>query len=108
EGKLTIKGLSMGAARAEYEYTIPALEAAEMLETLCLRPIVEKTRYCVEYGGLTFEVDEFGADNEGLVVAEVELDTEDQPISLPDWIGDEVTHDPRYYNANLIAHPFNT
>jgi len=106
KGYLTIKGITVGATRAEYEYQIPADEASEMLDNLCERPLIEKTRYRVEHEGLTWEVDEFDGDNAGLIIAEVELDEEDQAIVLPDWIGEEVTADRRYYNANLIANPF--
>jgi len=105
-GYLTIKGLSVGATRAEYEYEIPAGEASEMLDNLCERPLIEKTRYRLEYHGLTWEVDEFDGDNAGLIIAEVELDDEDLAITLPDWVGKEVTGDRRYYNASLIADPY--
>lgn len=107
-GYLTIKGITVGATRAEYEYEIPAAEANEMLDNLCERPIIEKTRYKIPCGGLTWEVDEFAGVNQGLIVAEVELDEESQEITLPDWAGDEVTGDPKYFNANLIAKPFST
>jgi len=106
KGWLTIKGITVGATRAEYEYEIPADEASEMLDNLCERPLIEKTRYRIEHQGLTWEVDEFDGDNAGLIIAEVELDEEGQAIVLPDWVGEEVTDDPRYYNANLIANPF--
>jgi CYTH domain-containing protein len=106
QGFLTIKGVSIGAARAEYEYEIPAGEASEMLDNLCKRPLIEKTRYRVERHGMIWEIDKFVGDNAGLVIAEVELENEDQAIVLPDWVGEEVTGDPRYYNANLIAEPF--
>jgi CYTH domain-containing protein len=105
---LTVKGRSAGAARAEYEYTIPREHAEEMLDRLCLRPLVEKTRYRIPWGGLTWEVDEFGGANAGLVVAEVELAREDQAIELPPWVGREVTQDPRYANASLVARPYAT
>ena len=106
KGYLTIKGISVGASRAEYEYEIPAGEASEMLDNLCERPLIEKTRYRLEHHGLTWEVDEFDGDNAGLIVAEVELDDEDQAITLPDWVGKEVTGERRYYNASLIAEPY--
>ena len=77
-----------------------------MLDNLCERPLIEKTRYRVEHQGLTWEIDEFDGDNTGLIIAEVELEEEDQAIMLPDWVGKEVTGDPRYYNASLIADPF--
>ena len=102
---ITIKGLTVEATRSEFEYAIPLSDAQEMLE-LCEQPIIEKTRYVVEAGGLRWEIDEFGGVNRGLIVAEVELDDPNQDIDLPDWIGAEVTDDPRYYNANLIAHPY--
>ena len=108
KGYLTIKGITVGATRAEYEYEIPADEAGEMLDNLCERPLIEKTRYRVEHQGLTWEVDEFDGDNTGLIIAEVELDEEDQAIVLPDWVGEEVTDDARFYNANLIANPYTT
>ena len=102
---ITVKGLTVGATRSEFEYPIPLPDAEEMLE-LCEQPIIEKTRHLVDLGGLRWEVDEFIGANRGLVVAEVELDDPDQSIDLPDWIGAEVTDDPRYYNANLIDHPY--
>lgn len=106
ESFLTIKGPSKGIARAEYEYRIPPREAAEMLDTLCLQPLIEKYRYRIEHAGLVWEVDEFLGENQGLTLAEVELTDEDQAFSLPDWAGADVSHDPRYYNANLVRHPF--
>ena len=108
KGWLTIKGITVGATRAEYEYEIPADEAGEMLDVLCERPLIEKTRYRIEHQGLIWEVDEFDGDNAGLIIAEVELEEENQTVVLPDWIGEEVTDDPRYYNANLIANPYAT
>jgi adenylate cyclase len=105
-GFLTIKGITVGASRSEYEYSIPVADALEMLANLCLRPLIEKRRYRVEHGGLTWEVDVFFGDNEGLVLAEVELDDETQQIDLPPWVGREVTGDARFYNANLIRHPY--
>jgi CYTH domain-containing protein len=105
-GYLTVKGASSGAVRAEYEYEIPGEEAREMLDNLCERPLIEKTRYCVEYQGLTWEVDEFAGSNAGLIIAEVELDEADQAVPWPDWVGKEVTADRRYYNAILIAEPY--
>ncbi len=105
-GFLTIKGVSRGAARAEYEYAIPPADAREMLEDLCLRPQIEKARHRVRYGGLLWEIDEFFGDNAGLIMAEVELDDEDQDILLPPWIDREVTGNPNYFNANLSQHPY--
>ena len=105
-GYLTIKGITVGAVRSEFEYEIPRADADQMLDELCEQPLIEKTRYEIEAGELTWEIDEFAGVNEGLIVAEVELEDEAQGIALPDWVGMEVSHDPRYFNANLIAHPF--
>lgn len=107
-GFLTVKGAGDGAARAEYEFEIPVAEADEMLDTLCLRPLIEKVRHLVPFAGLVWEVDEFSGDNRGLILAEVELEREDQPVVLPDWVGREVTGDPRYFNAYLVEKPFTT
>ena len=106
KGFITVKGISVGAARSEYEYEIPAPDANEMLDRLCERPLIEKTRYRIPMAGVVWEIDEFAGENRGLIVAEVELESEEQQVSLPDWIGREVTDDPRYFNANLVAHPF--
>ena len=103
---LTVKGITVGATRAEFEYDIPFGDAEQMLDELCERPLIEKTRHLIEYRDLTWEVDEFEGANAGLLVAEVELDEDGQAVELPSWVGDEVTDDPRYYNANLIAHPY--
>ncbi|NTV84819.1 MAG: CYTH domain-containing protein [Bacteroidales bacterium] len=103
---ITIKGISSGATRAEFEYEIPKEDAQYMLENLCIRPTIEKYRYKINIEGFTWEVDEFLGENEGLVVAEIELEAEDQEFPAPEWIGEEVTGDPRYYNANLVSNPF--
>ncbi len=106
QGVLTVKGRSEGATRAEFEYSIPDAEAREMLDTLCLKPLIEKTRHCIEWAGLVWDVDEFHGDNAGLILAEVELTWDLQKVDLPPWAGQEVTGDRRYYNANLIENPF--
>lgn len=106
KGFLTIKGKTIGSTRPEYEYAIPVDHAREMLQSLCIPPLIQKTRYRVEWEGLLWEIDEFEGENQGLIMAEVELADADQPIAFPDWIGEEVTHDPRYYNSNLAQHPF--
>ncbi len=106
KGFITVKGINVGASRAEYEYGIPLADAKEILERLCERPLIEKIRYRIELGGLTWEVDEFEGENQGLITAEVELTDEHQAVPLPDWIGPEVTSDPRYFNSSLVAHPF--
>jgi CYTH domain-containing protein len=106
EAFLTIKGLTVGATRSEYEYSIPLADCNAMLDTLAEKPIIEKKRYKIQNDGLTWEVDEFFGENQGLIVAEVELQSENQSFTKPDWIGEEVTGDPRYFNANLIKHPY--
>ena len=107
KGYLTIKGASTddGLSRFEWEKEI-AVNEAEMLMKLCLPGAIEKTRYIVPFGGLTFEVDVFGGENKGLTMAEVEIDCPDRPVQLPDWIGQEVTGDKRYYNSYLSQCPF--
>ena len=104
-GYVTVKGRSHGSARAEFEYEIPPADADAMI-SLCIPPTIEKVRYRIEHAGRVWEVDVFAGANEGLVVAEVELPSEDAEVDLPEWIGAEVTDDPRYYNASLVAHPF--
>ncbi len=103
---LTIKGPSSGCRRLEYEYPVPESDAREILDSLCVGPIIQKTRYLVSAHGKTWEIDEFHGDNAGLLLAEIELEAEDETISLPPWIGREVTDDPRYYNVNLMDNPF--
>ena len=104
---LTVKGITIGASRLEFEYEIPREDANQLLE-LCEQPIIEKTRYRIPIGELVWEIDEFHGVNAGLIVAECELESEDQKIDKPGWIGEEVTGDPRYFNSNLIARPFST
>ncbi len=108
KGYLTIKGIAVGISRLEFEYEIPTDDANELLDELCERPIIEKHRYKIPYGGLVWEVDEFHGANEGLVIAEVELESADQAIDVPAWVGEEVSGDPRYFNAALVRCPFNT
>jgi len=103
---ITIKSKSVGASRGEWEYEIPVLDAAELLERLCEQPLVEKTRHRIDYQGHTWEVDDFQGENAGLVVAEIELGAEDEAFEKPDWIGQEVTGDKRYYNSSLIRLPY--
>lgn len=103
---LSVKGSKTGITRLEYEYEIPKKDAEELLEHLCEKPFIEKVRYRIPCGDQVFEVDEFLDDNAGLIVAEIELESEDQEFSKPAWLGEEVTRDPRYYNANLVKHPF--
>lgn len=105
-GVLTIKGATRGIRRSEFEYPIPAADAKAMLSELAATGIIEKTRYPVRCGPHTWELDVFAGDNAGLVVAELELSREDEPFERPSWLGDEVSDDPRYYNANLARQPF--
>lgn len=106
KGFITVKGINVGSVRSEYEYEIPLADANEILDQLCERPLIEKTRYRIPFDDLTWEVDEFDGENRGLITAEVELTDENQPVRLPEWAGPEVTADPRYFNSNLVAHPF--
>jgi len=102
---LCVKGISIGASRTEFEYEIPSDDAEQLLK-LCTGSIIQKIRHTVIYKGLKWEIDEFLGDNEGLVVAEVELESENQVFEKPEWVGTDVTHDPRYFNANLAVNPY--
>ncbi len=106
EAFLNIKSATLDVTRAEYDYSIPRADAEEILDTLCPGSIIEKTRYLLEHGRHTWEIDEFEGDNAGLVVAEIELRDKDEPFDYPRWLGREVSDDPRYYNACLVGHPF--
>lgn len=103
-GFLTIKGATTGATRAEFEYEIP-LSDAQALLALCEGPLIDKIRHLCPHAGSVWEVDEFLGAHAGLVLAEIELQAEDQPFERPDWLGEEVTGDARYVNANLAARP---
>jgi len=105
KGYLTIKGLTVGASRLEFEYEIPRPDADQLLD-ICEKPLIEKTRYKVVEGEFVWEIDEFFGENQGLILAEVELESEDQDFPRPAWLGEEVTGDPRYFNSNLIKNPF--
>ncbi len=105
---LNIKSMTLGVRRHEYQYPIPLVEANEMLDTMCEKPLVEKTRYKVLHDNHEWEIDVFTGDNAGLVVAEVELESEQEQLLLPSWAGIEVSEDPRYYNVNLVKHPYTT
>ncbi len=106
-GYLTIKGKAnaAGTIRSDWEYEIPLYEAEELLQ-LCEQGIIEKFRYLVKAGNHTYEVDEFYGENEGLVVAEIELQSEEEDFIKPDWLGKEVTGDTRYYNSGLAGNPY--
>lgn len=105
-GRLTIKGPTVGLSRSEFEYDIPAADALALLEQLCEQPIIDKHRHVEWHHGKRWEIDVFHGDNAGLVVAELELASEAETFTPPDWLGEEVSHDPRYFNAALQQHPF--
>jgi CYTH domain-containing protein len=102
---LTLKGMISHTSRHEFEYAIPKSDAQTMMDQMCPM-VVEKQRYRIEYGGFIWEVDEFFGINAGLVLAEIELPSEDTPFAKPDWVGEEVTEDGRYTNAYLSEHPY--
>ena len=104
-GFLTVKGKNTNATRKEFEYEIPLSDAEEML-LLCEKPIIEKIRSEVVYENKRWEIDVFSGENQGLIIAEIELSTESEQFEIPQWLGQEVTQDTRYYNSNLINHPF--
>jgi adenylate cyclase len=106
QAQLNIKAGGLVAARDEFEYPIPVDDARELLTRLCRRPLIEKTRHFVPYRGFEWEIDEFEGRNEGLCVAEIELEHEEQSFPKPPWLGPEVTHLPRYYNVKLIEYPY--
>ena len=105
---LTIKSKTEGISRHEFEYPVPLEDGKIMLDTLCNRPLIEKIRYQLYHDNLMWEIDEFQGENQGLIIAEVELQDENQIINLPDWVGKEVSHDPKYYNVNLTKYPYQT
>ena len=105
---LTIKSKTEGISRNEFEYPIPLEDGKIMLDTLCDRPLIEKIRYQLNHDHLIWEIDEFQGENRGLIIAEVELENENQMINLPDWVGKEVSHDPKYYNVNLTQYHYQT
>ena len=103
---ITVKGRTARATRDEYEYEIPLIDAEEMLDRLCYRPLIEKVRYREQIADRLWEVDVFEGENAGLIVAEVELPDAFAGLTLPSWVGQEVTDDPRYFNSNLVRHPY--
>ena len=105
---LTIKGNNIGISRLEYDFPISKEDAKELIFHFCKTTLIEKTRHYIEHKGHTWEVDEFHGKNNGLIVAEIELESEDEKFEIPDWLGEEVTQNDRYYNMNLAIHPFTT
>lgn len=108
QGFLTIKGPTQGISRAEFEYEIDPDEAQAMLDTLCLPGRIKKVRHILEHAGKEWVIDEFALENQGLVLAEIELSSEDEQFERPDWVGEEVSDDPRYFNSALARTPFST
>ncbi|MBT2970668.1 MAG: adenylate cyclase [gamma proteobacterium symbiont of Ctena orbiculata] len=106
EARLTIKGRSKGISRSEYEYSIPLQEAQELLDNHIAGALIEKVRYQVRCGNHIWDLDVFDGANRGLVIAEVELSSEDEGFLMPEWAGEEVSSDSRYYNASLVSHPY--
>ena len=106
KANINIKSATLGITRTEFEYSIPVGDARLMLEDLCIKPVIEKTRFTVEHMGHTWEIDVFSGDNEGLIVAEIELSSPDEAFEKPSWIGEEVSNDARYYNACLVNNPY--
>ena len=106
KSNINIKGATLGIRRQEFEYPIPMEDAKELLETLCDAPLIEKTRHYVYSGDHTWEIDEFSGDNAGLIVAEIELNNENEHFEVQDWLGEEVSEDKRYYNSMLIKNPY--
>lgn len=104
--KLTIKGQNVGVSRSEFEYSIPVDDAGALLDHLCEQPLIDKHRHKEVHGGKLWEIDVFHGENEGLVVAEIELQSEDEAFEAPQWAVREVSSDPRYFNSNLLKHPF--
>lgn len=107
KGFLTIKGMTTGASRAEFEYAIPLQDAIQLLDDFCPATL-SKIRYTIDVSGKCWEIDEFLGDNEGLLIAEIELTSEDEKFETPEWTGMEVTGDNRYYNSYISRHPYKT
>ena len=106
KARLTIKGPVTDISRAEFEYPIPVEDATVFLSSFCAQPVIVKRRWYVPFGGFTWEVDEFAGGNEGLVVAEIELDAPDREFPCPPWLGREVSHESRFRNSHLVRHPY--
>jgi adenylate cyclase len=106
QANINIKSATLGVTRSEYEYPIPVNEANEILDLLCEGPLIEKTRYYVPHGNHCWEIDVFSGENDGLIVAEIELARVDEDFERPDWLGEEVSDDTRYYNVCLVKHPY--
>ncbi len=108
KANINIKSMTLAITRQEYEYSIPMADAEKLLQDLCEQPQIEKTRYIVEHEDHKWEIDVFAGDNNGLIVAEIELQDENEIFAIPEWIGDEVSEQLKYYNVNLIKYPFSS
>lgn len=106
KANINIKSATLGITRTEFEYAIPVDDAQLMIDDLCIKPVIEKTRYIVKHMQHRWEIDVFSGDNKGLVVAEIELSSPDETFEKPSWIGEEVSNDARYYNVCLVEHPY--
>lgn len=103
---LNLKSATLTVTRTEFDYAIPLKDAEVLLEHFCPRPHIEKIRYTVQFAGYTWEIDVFEGENKGLIIAEIELRDVNESFERPDWLGEEVSDDPRYYNVCLAKHPF--
>jgi len=108
KANINIKSATLGITRTEFEYAIPVDDAQLMIDDLCIKPVIEKTRYIVKHMQHIWEIDVFSGDNEGLIVAEIELSSTDETFEKPSWIGEEVSNDARYYNVCLVKKPYKT
>jgi len=108
KANINIKSATLGIERTEFEYAIPVVDAQLMIDELCVKPVIEKTRFLVEHMQHTWEIDVFSGNNEGLIVAEIEFSSTDETFEKPSWLGEEVSNDARYYNACLIENPYKT
>ena len=106
KANINIKSATLGISRTEFEYAIPVEDAQLMLDDLCIKPVIEKTRFTVEQKNHIWEIDVFSGDNEGLIVAEIELSSPDEAFIKPSWLGEEVSNDVRYYNVSLVKNPY--
>ncbi len=108
KANINIKSATLGITRTEFEYAIPVDDAQLMIDNLCIKPVIEKTRYIVKHMQHRWEIDVFSGDNKGLIVAEIELSSPDETFEKPSWIGEEVSNDARYYNVCLVKTPYKT
>jgi len=108
KANINIKSATLGISRTEFEYAIPVVDAQLIIDDLCIKPVIKKTRYTVKHMQHLWEIDVFSGDNEGLIVAEIELSSPDEAFEKPSWLGEEVSNDARYYNVCLVRNPYKT